>query len=281
VSTPGTIDHEAEYNNRARVPEHPALIAGWATDAAACRASRPDAEIGVAYGPGARQTYDLFPAGSDAPLAIFVHGGYWQALDPSSFSHMARGVNARGVSMAVIGYTLCPETTIGGIVEEIRAACEALYRRFGRRPVVAGHSAGGHLAAMMLATDWAARGDGLPADLVPAAYAISGLFDLPPLVGTSINARLGLTLEEARRQSPLPAPPRVKGLSLDAVVGGDESGEYLRQSRTIVEAWGKAGVTTRLDERAGANHFTVIAPLADPASDMSARLAELAAAAGR
>ena len=113
---------------------------------------------------------------------------------------------------------------------------------------------------------------------MPAAFALSGLFDLEPLVGTSINGALRLDAAEARRLSPLFWPPP-QGRSLDAVVGGEESAEYLRQSRTIAEGWGAAGVATRYEAVPGANHFTVIAPLADPASPAVRRLADLARAA--
>jgi arylformamidase len=148
--------------------------------------------------------------------------------------------------------------------------------RLGQPLVISGHSAGGHLAACLLATDWPAFDASLPADLVTAAYAISGLFDLGPLVETSINKALGLDRVAAREVSPLfwNAPPRG---SLDAVVGGNESAEYFRQSRTIVERWGAAGMATRFGTVAGANHFTAIAPLADPDAPMVLRLKVLAA----
>jgi arylformamidase len=257
-----SLDLEKEYNNRARVPEHPALIAGWARDSAAYRETRPPRL--VRYGEGERCVMDLFEA-SAGPAMMFVHGGYWQALDKSFFSHMAIGLNTFGVSVAVPSYDLCPNVRIGDIVEQIRAACAALARETGAPVIVAGHSAGGHLAACMLATE----------AHVPAAYAISGLFELAPLIHTSINSALRLDEEEASALSPLfwPAPA---GKVLDAVVGGDESGEYLRQSAAIVASWGEDGVETRYEEIDAANHFTVIAPLADADSPMCERLKQLA-----
>jgi arylformamidase len=145
----------------------------------------------------------------------------------------------------------------------------------GQRLVVSGHSAGGHLAACMLATDWSAFDASLPSNPVIAAYAISGLFDLGPLVDTSINKALGLDPTTARAASPLFWRPPTRG-SLDAVVGEAESAEYFRQSRTIVDLWGRAGVATRFGAVPGANHFTAIAPLSDPNSPMVLRLKELA-----
>ncbi|MGF6432128.1 alpha/beta hydrolase [Bradyrhizobium elkanii] len=204
---------------------------------------------------------------------VFIHGGYWQALDGSSSSHCARGLNGHGISVAVPSYDLCPNVTVGDIIGEMRAACREL-ARLGRPLVVSGHSAGGHLAACMLATDWPAYDASLPKDLVRAAYAISGLFELEPLVGTSINKALGLDRATARAASPLSWTPPA-GATLDAVVGGTESAEYHRQSRTIVEVWGKAGVATQFGVVPDANHFTAIAPLADPGSAMVARLKQL------
>lgn len=272
------LDLEAEYNNRARVPDHAEIFLRWAGEAQDYRAEMLKAgraELGLAYGDTPRQTIDLFAAepADRAPLAMFVHGGWWRSLEPTTFSQMARGLNANGATVAVVGYDLCPNVSIAEIVEQIRRACAFLWQRLGRRILVYGHSAGGHLAAAMVATDWASLYPKAPADLVPAAYAISGVFDLSSLVGISINQDLRLDAEEARRQSPAdwPVPP---GRVLDAVVGALESSEFKRQSQLIVEAWrGKA--ETRYDDVPGTNHFTVIDALTDPQSAMTRRVAEL------
>jgi arylformamidase len=266
------IDYEVEYNNRARVPENPSIIAGWATDAAAWRARY--APRSVPYSPGARNTIDYFAADGKGPIVVFIHGGYWQALDGSFFSHLAGGLNAHGVSVAIPSYDLCPDVTVDDIIGQMRMATREL-ARLGRPLVISGHSAGGHLAACMLATDWPAFDASLPANLVIAAYAISGLFDLEPLVETSINKALHLDEATARAASPLFWNAPRRGI-LDAVVGENESAEYFRQSRTVVDVWGAAGVATRFGVVAGANHFTAIAPLADPDSPMVARLKQLA-----
>jgi arylformamidase len=259
------LNLENEYNNRARVPDSAAIIASWARDAAAYREIKPPRVI--AYGEGERHTFDLFDAG-DGPVVMYVHGGYWQALDKGFHSHQARGLNALGVTVAVPSYDLCPDVRIGDVVEQIRAACAKLYYAVNAPVVVSGHSAGGHLAACMLATE----------AHVPAAYAISGLFELAPLIPTSLNEKLGLDEAEAEALSPLfwPAP---EGKTLDAVVGADESSEFLRQSAAIVAAWGESGVNTRYEEIEAANHFTIIAPLVDPSSAMCERLKQLADAA--
>jgi arylformamidase len=268
------VDYEAEYNNRARVPENPAIIAGWSRDAAAYRDAHQARLKVIAYGAGERNRIDLFSGDGTGAIVVFVHGGYWQALDGSFFSHLAAGLNAHGIDVAVPGYDLCPAVSIAEIIGQMRAASREL-ARFGRPLVVSGHSAGGHLAACMLATDWRAFDASLPGDLVTAAYAISGLFDLRPLVKTSINTALKLDDASAKAVSPLFWKSPSRG-TLDAVVGAIESTEYLRQSRIIVDAWNAAGIAARFATVPDANHFTAIAPLADPNSPMTLRLKQLA-----
>ena len=269
------IDFEAEYNNRARVPEHPAILAQLDLDAAAFRAQSPKAEIGLKYGPSERQVIDMFPSGqADAPLAMFIHGGYWRTNHWSSYSHVAKNLNARGIDVAVAGYDLCPQVTLGAIIDQLRAAVLFLWRKRKQRVMVFGHSAGGHLAACMVATHWKKLAADAPDDLVPAGYSISGVFDLTPLLQVSMNQELRLDDAQARAASPLfwELPP---GRIFDVVAGGIESSEFLRQSRIIADSWqGKA--QTRYAEILGANHFTVIDPLQDAGSAMVARLVELA-----
>jgi len=271
------IDYEVEYNTRARVPEHPQIFERWQREAAAYREeakAEGRAELGIKFGSTPRQIVDVFaPKGgaANAPLALFIHGGYWRSLEPAIFSQLARGMNARGVTVAVSGYDLVPQVSIADILAQTQAACLFLWKKFGKRIMVSGHSAGGHLAGCMIATDWAKHG--APADLVPAAYAISGLYDLAPLLHLAGNAEFKLTEASAKAISPLfwPAP---KGKAFDAVVGGIESAEFLRQSKIIADAWAK-GNETRYEAIPGMNHFTVCDAMTDPDSAMTARLVEL------
>jgi len=255
---------ESEYNNRAKVPEHGAIMAGWKQDAAEFRAAHVHSEIALKYGPGERQALDIFwPGSGAAPLAMFIHGGYWQALDKDWFSHLATGFLAHGIALALPSYDLCPQVKLEVLTEQVREAAAFLIKRHGGNVYATGHSAGGHLTAMLMATDFSARG--LPGK-VHGGYAISGLFDLEPLIETSINAGLKLDTAQARALSPLhlPAP----GGTLHAFVGALEGEAYTSQSRGIAEAWhGTWGLIP------GANHFTAIAPLAVPDSDMMKTIA--------
>jgi arylformamidase len=271
-----TIDYEVEYNNRARVPEHVEIFARWHEDAAAYRVAAHHAQY-LSYGPSPRQTIDVFPAkndGPETPLALFIHGGWWRTLAPSEFSHMVAGPNAHGVTVGVAGYDLCPTCSIADIIRQIRNACLFLWRRRRQRIFVYGHSAGGHLAACMVATDWKTLDPNAPSDLVPAAYAVSGVFDLTPLTQISINQDLKLDNKSARDSSPLYWRVPV-GRLLDAVVGGAESNEFLRQSKTIAESWRQDMAITRYEAVPHANHFDVIDPLSDPKSAMTYRVVKL------
>jgi acetyl esterase/lipase len=265
------IDLEAEYNNRARVPDHPAHIAGWHRDAAAYRASAR-CELDLPYGPGERNRIDVFYPPHDeskGPVVLFIHGGYWQALDKSSASHLARGANERGLIVAVPSYDLAPKTSLGEIIEAIRSAADFITQRLNAPLIVCGHSAGGHLAACLMARP--------PTQQRPirAAMPISGLFDLAPLVPTSINGALSLTDQEARRLSPILWAPPEQG-HITAVVGGAESSEFKRQSREIVKRWSGPGMTAQYHEVSEAHHFDVIAGLANPADPLVNILMDLA-----
>ena len=272
------IDLEVEYNNRARVPEHPQIFARWVREAAHIRSQRQSEwALDIAYGSGERQRYDyLATAGRSAGATLlFIHGGYWQSLGKSTFSQVAHGAGSHGIDVAIAGYTLCPDNTISGIIKEIQKLIAHLAKRSSRPLVVSGHSAGGHLAAVMAASDWAVITPDLGFDPVAAALPISGVFDLEPLIPTSINAKLGLDAREAEAVSPLfmPAP---RGKRVVCVVGAKESPEFLRQQRVFVDNWGQRGSAIRGVELEGADHFTVVDPLSDPDSDMTKAIVSLA-----
>ncbi len=268
------LDYEAEYNNRRRVPEHVEIAERWLLLSSAYRLAG-NTELDQPYGARERHRYDLFHAeAADAPLVAYIHGGYWQRGDRKDYSFVARELNAAGVTVAIPSYTLGPAVSVMESAEEMQACMAALWRKTGKRPMVIGHSAGGHLTAEMLARSW--NQPGVPADLVRYGYAISGVFDLAPLIDTSINEALGLTKGTARAASPLFRAPPAKGRRMVAAVGGAESEEFLRQSRELAEAWSRVGVDATCEVIAGANHFTVVDELVRPDSDMLKRIVLMA-----
>jgi len=260
---------EAQYNNRANVPEHPELMAEWAEKSMAWEAAAPRKALDLAYGEGAAELLDLFLAdAAEAPVHMYIHGGYWQANTRKSSSFIARPLVEAGAHVAVVEYGLCPAVTIDEIGRQIRAALAWLWReaeRFGGDPdriTVSGHSCGGQLVGMAMATDWPAFADGLPADLVKGGVSVSGLFNLLPLVDTTINEKVGMDIEAARRNSPMFMDPATRA-PLALYWGSDETDAFRRQSVAMAEIWGTKGVATVAEAIPGVNHFTVLTGMDD------------------
>lgn len=258
---------DAQFNLRARWPEHTEYFARWAEDSAALR-RRLGGHLDLAYGPSAGQKLDLFvPAAVAAPpLLAFIHGGYWQSLDKGDFSYLAAPYLEAGIAFASLNYDLAPEVSVEEILRQVRAALAWLYRHagdFGADPArlhVAGHSAGGHLTAMAMATDWRAlSGDGsaLPEDLVKGGCSVSGVYELEPLRLSYQQAVLDLTPDMARRLTPLGDLPRRAG-PLILAVGSEETEEFLRQQNDYAAAWRQAGLALQVVELPGGNHFSAI-----------------------
>jgi arylformamidase len=265
---------DREYRLRERVPDFQRFFDHYEADSAAVR-ERLTFAADLAYGERPRQRIDLFPAvdpGSPgAPLFVFIHGGYWQAFAKEAFEYLVPPFVEAGAAWAAVSYTLAPEATIPEIVDEVRAALVWLWRHGAehgadpRRLVVCGHSAGGHLAAMMAATDWTAHG--APADLVKATLPISGLYDLEPLRLSYQNAVLGLDADQVRVASPIHHRPTTRGPVVLAV-GGEETDEFRRQQADFKAAWQAAGAAMAEVAMPGFHHFDVIDALADPASPL-------------
>lgn len=275
---------DAQYNNRARVAEAPEILARWA-EASALARSRMTCVLDEPYGSEPGETLDVFPArASGAPVLVFVHGGYWRTLDKADHSFVAPAFVQAGAMVVVPNYALCPAVTIEQIALQTTRALAWTARhalRFGgdpKRIVVVGHSAGGHLAAMLLACRWPSVGDDLPPRLVRAAMAISGLFDLDPVRRAPfLQADLRLTPASVRRLSPAYFP-RPSG-PLVALVGELESEEFLRQNRLIRDQWGP-GTVPVCEALPGLNHFTVLHDLVDPAASAHRHALRLLGLAG-
>ncbi len=260
---------DSMYNNRLLVPDNARHLSRWTEDSAQARANGR-AELDLSYGVGSSEKLDVFPADAKgaAPVLVFLHGGYWRALDKADHSFIAPAFTRQGVCVVVPNYTLCPAITIPGIVLQMVQALAWTWRhvaRFGGDPsriTVAGHSAGGHLAAMMLACEWRRVGRDLPAGLVRNALSISGLHDLEPIRHTPFLKDLHLTAADARRASPALLPAPAAG-TLYSVAGGDESAEFLRQNGLIQQAWGRRRVPV-CESLPGRNHFSVLEALVEP-----------------
>lgn len=270
------LDLEAEYNNRARVKNSAEIVARWLAASKAARAELPG-ERDLVYGPKPRNTYDLYrrsDASARAPLVIYIHGGYWQRGAKEEYAFVARELVGHGLTVALPSYTLCPQGTIGDIVEEMRTFIADVWERTKQYPVIVGHSAGGHLAAALMA-DPRPLGQA-PADIVKAGYGISGVYDLPPLIPTSLNAVLGLEDATAKRLSPMFGPkPRHAGAFV-AAVGGNESGEFIRQARDFAAAWSASPISIESDVIEGTDHFTIVDELTKSDSRLFKRVVALA-----
>ena len=259
---------DSQYNNRARIPEHPHLFDRWSRDSAIAR-DRSSRRLDVAYGPGPAETLDIFPSTrDDAPVLFFIHGGYWRALDKRDVSFIGPSFTREGAMVVLPNYALAPTVTIETIALQMVQALAwtwrhaALYGGNPKRIIVAGHSAGGHLAALLLTCRWPQVSADLPGDLLGGGLAISGLFDLEPIRQTPfLQPDLRLTPASVRRLSPagLPAPT----VPLYATVGGEESEEFLRQNDLIRTAWGETSVPV-CEAIPGANHLSVLDDLVDP-----------------
>jgi arylformamidase len=261
---------DAQYNNRARIAEHLDILRQWDERSHHARASLAG-NLDVAYGSAASERLDVFaPQTAGAPVLVYVHGGYWRALDKRDQCFVAPPFVAAGAMVVLPNYALCPAVGIEHIVLQLVQALAWVWRHAAEhggdrsRIVVAGHSAGGHLAAMLLACDWQAVAPDLPADLVQSALAVSGVFELEPLRHAPFLAPdLKLSEAGALRLSPAAMPaPRGR---LVALVGADESEEFLRQNALIAEAWGPRAVPV-CEQVAGRHHMNVLHELAEPRS---------------
>lgn len=278
--TPEWLD--AQFNNRARVPDAAAILERWAQASSLVR-EQSRCALDLPYGADPTERLDVFPAARPgAPVLFFIHGGWWRALDKSDHSFVAPAFTAAGVTVVVPNYALAPAVSIEHVTLQMTRALAWTWQHIAghggdpSRIAVVGHSAGGHLAAMMLSCRWKQVDESLPAQLVGSAMGISGVYDLEPLrLSPYLQKDLQLTPASVRRLSPA-FFPRPKG-RFHAVAGADESQEHLRQNELIRDVWGPTSVPV-CETLRGLNHFTVLESLVDSRGrlhDLALRLLEL------
>ena len=262
------IELDRQYNARAAVPDHPAFISRWRADSERTRKSLA-AEIDVSFGETRSERLDFIRAGHPgAPLLIFIHGGYWRSLDKGDFSFLAQPFVASNANVAVVNYGLAPGTSMEEMVRQLLRAVSWLYKNAAamgfdaQRIVIAGHSAGAHLAAMMAAAEWEKWDPALPANVVRGIVCISGLYDLQPLAQAPfLKDDIRLDSAGARKLSPMSYQPRFN-VPMVTAVGADESSEFHRQSALIRSAW--PSCFRQSIPMPGRNHFSVVDAFGDP-----------------
>ncbi len=271
---------DAQYNNRARVPEHTDIHDAYQAQGDAVLADF-DARLDISYGPSAEETLDIYlpktgPAGGaladGMPVNVFLHGGYWFSRHKNDFRFLARGMVPSGAALVVVNYALVPSVDLDELVRQCRAAIAWTHQNaagFGGDPeriFVSGHSAGGQLTAMMMSTVWPAFADHLPANVIKGGCALSGIYDLTPMPLSYMQETLQFTPDQVARNSPITLSPSTKA-PLIVGVGGDESEEFLRQSQAFAEQWGTpGGIECWLMTLDDINHFTILGEFADPKS---------------
>ena len=264
---------DRQYNLRQRHPDHEAFFAVYARDSEAARALLPH-HRDLAYGPHPRQRIDVFPAARSsgatvgAPLLAFLHGGYWQSMDKDRFSFLAPGFVSAGIAVAVVGYALCPDVSFGDLIGQVRDAMIWLHARAAdwdadpQRLYVSGHSAGGHLTALLASTDWQRLG--APAQTIKGGIALSGIYDLEPIRLCYLNDALHLDAASAHDFSPIHSVPS-QAPPLTIAVGGAESDEFLRQQSAFAACWSNGGNRLTVADAPDLHHFSIVQSFSNPA----------------
>lgn len=273
---------DAEYDLRPLWPDVPQVIAHRENESAAVR-SRIPGRLNIAYGAAPKETLDVFPPSNGragAPAVIYIHGGYWQVSDKDDTTYIAPAFLEAGIAFITLNYTLAPDGDMDLMVDQCRRAVAWVHRNAAEigvdpeRLYVAGHSAGGHLTAMLLATDWLAVDPALPAMPFKGACALSGLYDLEPIRLTYLNDVLGLDPDSASRNSPLYLDP-LADIPLILSVGGLETDEFKRHQTELYAAWSAKGLAVEEIPAPDCHHYTIVGHFGDPASALHKAMLEM------
>lgn len=270
-STQAELD--AQYDVECSVPDF-TIYAQHYVDESKLARHRLRCDQDIAFGPTRAEYLDIFPAEQrNAPILLFIHGGYWRMLSAKEFSCVAFGPVKAGVTVIVVNYALCPAVSVDEIVRQARASVAWTWRNaasFGGdrdRIYVSGHSAGGHLTAMCMNTDWA-QDYGLPDDVIKGGCSVSGVFDLRPIRYTGMQPAIQLDDGVIMRNSPQLLPVRKQRTPMLFSVGGDEPAEFQRQTHDYLQQWQLAGNDGQLVPQPGKNHFDAIYGFEEIDSDL-------------
>jgi arylformamidase len=253
---------ELQYNNRLAVPDFADYLADWSQRSANYR-EKSKGYLNLNYGESEREILDIFPATTaSAPIHVFLHGGYWQALSKDLFSFIAEHINHQGECAVIVNYGLCPSVTVVEIMSQIQKATQWILSNgteFGDTNCIqiTGHSAGAHLLAKLVTTNWSELGfEHFP---FKRLNALSGLYDLQPLVSTSINQALQLNAQTSKQVSPLfdSFHQQSNSVELNLLVGDCESDEYKKQSARLIESWGSE-LKMQYQTIPDAHHFSIL-----------------------
>jgi arylformamidase len=282
-----TYDQESldrAYDNRGRFPDTADCKNAQSAASDVAKATFEN-KLDIRFGEGAADLLDIYfgEGTGPRPIHVFFHGGYWKSNTKNDFGFVAKPFVPHGVTTVVVEYPLIPTVRMGGLIDRCRASLEWVWHNsenFGGdrdRITISGHSAGGHITAMMMQTDFPSYGDGLPKDLVKAGCSISGVSDLEPVRLSFQNDELQFSADEAREFSTLLMDPAHPGPLL-AVCGGLEGEEFIRQTTALAEAWAAKGMEVESWVMEGKHHFTTINQYLDPDSELSRKVRGMATA---
>jgi arylformamidase len=263
---------EYQYNPRESVPEYSELAKVRAAQANKVRETAKS-WLNISYGSSPRETLDIYAADKPGgPVLVYIHGGYWRSGSKEDNCNFVPTFTKRGATVVLVEYDLCPQVTVTGIVRQTRASiawvCHNIMRYSGdpSRIFVAGHSAGSHLTAMALAHDWTK--EGLPQDCIKGAVATSGVFDLDMVMKISVQEQVRMTPEDAKLNSPLLNPPKVK-CPLVVAVGSAEPKGWQQMSEDYFNYCKQQGMNADYLVIQGANHYTMSAKLLDESNPLT------------